>query len=116
MTKTNVLIDWDHLEKYVVGDDALRDEILTIFVEQAGKLMAQFDADQTDEGWKTTAHTLKGSARGVGAWDLGALCEEAEDVIGEVPGKRETRSALLISIRQKLHATVHAAKELRDCA
>jgi len=116
MTKTNVLIDWDHLEKYVVGDDALRDEILTIFVEQAGKLVAQFDAAQTDEGWKTTAHTLKGAARGVGAWDLGALCEEAEDVIGGVPGKRETRSALLISIRRKLNATIGAAKELRDCA
>lgn len=113
---TNALIDWDHLEKYVIGDDALRDEILTIFVEQAGNLIAQFDAAQTDEGWRTTAHTLKGAARGIGAWELGALCEEAEEVIGGVPGKCETRSALLISIRQKLGATIDAAKQLRDCA
>ncbi len=116
MTQTNALIDWDHLEKYVVGDDALRDEILTIFVEQANKLLAQFDAAQTDEGWKTTAHTLKGASRGVGAWDLGMLCEEAEDMIGTIPGKRESRSALLISIRQKLNETVNEAIQLRDCA
>ena len=114
--QTKAMIDWEHLEKYVVGDDALRDEILTIFVEQSHNLVSAFDAEQTDEGWKNTAHTLKGAARGVGAWDLGALCEEAEHMIGEIPGKRETRSALLVSIRQKLGATVAEAKNLRDCA
>ena len=94
MSETKALIDWGHLEKYVVGDVALRDEILSIFVEQANKLMAEFDASQTDEGWKMTAHSLKGASRGVGAWDIGELCEEAETMIGGVPGKCESRSAL----------------------
>lgn len=114
--QTRVLIDLDHLEKYVAGDLALRDEILSIFTDQAEALMAQLDVSQTDEGWKNTAHALKGAARGVGAWALGDLCEEAESLIGQIPAKHEQRSALLILIRQKLGESVEEATRLRDAA
>ncbi len=107
-------IDVDHLEKYVVGDDALRDEILTIFSEQVDLLGEQFSINQTDEGWRNTAHAIKGAARGVGAWVLGNLCEEAEMLIGQIPGKGEKRAGLLVSIRQQLDETVADAKRLRD--
>ena len=116
MIQSNTLIDCDHLEKYVVGDSALRDEILSIFVDQAQMLIEKFSVDQTDEGWRSTAHTLKGAARGVGAWDVGALCEEAEALIGDIPGKGETRSALLVTIRSKVSATIEEASTLRRVA
>ncbi len=112
----NALIDRDHLEKYVAGDNALRDEILSIFVEQAEKLIAQFDISQTDEDWKNTAHALKGAARGVGVWALGDNCEEAETLIGDAPAKLEARSTLLVSMRQNLNASIDEVLKLRECA
>ena len=109
----DALIDLDHLDKYVVGDTALRDEILTIFVDQARMLLEQFKPSQTDEGWKNTAHALKGAARGVGAWKLGDLCEEAETFIAQMPGKSEHRASTLIAIRHQVDACVLEAERLR---
>ena len=77
-------------------------------------LDGQFSIEQTDEGWRNTAHALKGAARGVGAWELGDLCERAEELIGPAPGKIEQRAALLVSIRRKIAETVASARELRD--
>lgn len=107
------VIDFDHLEKYVAGDDALRDEILEIFTEQVDNLIQQFDVFQTDEGWKNTAHTLKGAARGVGAWNLGTLCEEAEKMVGPAPAKQEARATTLVSLRHLARAAVEEANSLR---
>jgi hypothetical protein len=100
-------IDIDHLEKYVAGDDALRDEVLSIFAEQAGKLVGMFHIQQPDEGWK-------GASRGVGAWTLGDLCEEAERLVGAAPAKMENRASLLVSIRETLHQCQAAAEKLRN--
>ena len=94
------LIDFDHLEKYVGGDDPLRDEILTIFIDQVEMLLERFDVDADDETWHDAAHALKGAARGVGAFGLGDLAEEAETIAGDEPGKGEAREAKLLSIRE----------------
>ena len=107
-------IDLVHLEKYVVGDDALRDEILSIFDDQAALLSDQFDVDQTDEGWRNTAHALKGASRGIGAWALGDLCEQAEELIGQTAGKTEKRAAILVSMRRQITEIVEEARRLRD--
>lgn len=109
-------IDTAHLEKYVVGDAALRDEILCIFSDQAEFLDSQFEIGQTDEGWRNTAHALKGAARGVGAWTLGDLCEKAETLVGDVAGKRERRAALLVSLRHQLKRALAEAARLRVAA
>lgn len=101
MSETGGLIDYQHLDKYVSGDAALRDEILEIFAEQLEMLVLRFDALQHDNDWKDTAHTLKGAARGVGAWELGMLGERAEELVGAAPGKAEARASLLVSIRHK---------------
>ena len=109
-------IDLVHLEKYVVGDDALRNEILSIFSDQARLLNGQFDIAQTDEGWRNTAHALKGASRGVGAWALGDLCEEAESLIGQVSGKGEKRAAILTLIRDQISTVVAEAGRLCEAA
>ncbi len=108
------MIDLDHLEKYVSGDTGLRAEILSIFVEQARTLDTQFADAASDEAWRNTAHALKGASRGVGAWALGDLCEEAEDMIGAIAGKEEKRAAILVSIRNKISEAVSEAE--RVCA
>ena len=110
------MIDLVHLEKYVSGDAALRDEILSIFAEQAAMLNNQFSVSSSDEDWRNVAHALKGALRGVGSWALGDLCEEAETMIGNIAGKSERRSAILISIRQKLAAALAETNRLTSRA
>ena len=110
------MIDLKHLEKYVVGDLGLRDEILTIFADQAKTLSQTFSVEAADKAWVDIAHALKGASRGVGAWEVGDLCEEAEAMVGEMPGKTERRAAILVSIRQKLTATFDDIQRLRELA
>lgn len=110
------MIDEDHLEKYVLGDLSLRDEILSIYTEQALSIAAKLDVTQTDEGWRNAVHKLKGAARGVGSWKLGDLCEEAEGMIGQMPGKFEMRATILVAIRAKVEDSIEDAERLRDAA
>ncbi|NNE41368.1 MAG: Hpt domain-containing protein [Marinicaulis sp.] len=107
-------IDLAHLDKYVAGDVALRDEILTIFVDQVEFLLEQFNIDQSDEDWRNTAHALKGASRGVGAWALGDLAEEVEGLIEDAPGKLEKRAGLLVSIRSLAEEIAKEAISIRD--
>ncbi len=110
------MIDLDHLDKYVAGDVGLRDEILSIFAEQADSLSEKFAVTATDEGWRNVAHALKGASRGVGSWALGDLCEEAENMIGDIAGKAERRAAILVSIRQKVTSALSEVRRLRNLA
>ena len=71
-------VDFDYLEGYAAGDMALVDEVLAIFREQAALWSPLIDPHHPAEGWGDAVHTLKGAARGVGAFALGAACEEAE--------------------------------------
>ena len=57
-------IDLQHLDKYVAGDRALRDEILAIFEEQADLWTRMLDPRGEDSAWKDAAHALKGAAPG----------------------------------------------------
>ena len=53
-------------------------EILGLFVEQLPITIGALERATTDKEWGMAAHTLKGSARAVGAWPLAALAEDAE--------------------------------------
>lgn len=81
-------IDLDHLDRYVFGDAALRAEILGIFREQAAAVSARMDLSMDAEAWHLAAHTLKGAARGVGAWALGEAAERAETVANAAAEER----------------------------
>jgi HPt (histidine-containing phosphotransfer) domain-containing protein len=109
-------IDLDHLEQYICGDVALRDEILTIFDEQARMWVDRMVPSEDDEVWRNAAHALKGAARGVGAWEIGDLCEAAEDLIAGAPEKVAKRRAVLGKISQLVDEAVGEARRLRDCA
>ncbi len=88
-------IDLDHLNRYVFGDAALLAEVLGIFREQVETLAGEMNPSMDSEGWHLAAHTLKGAARGVGAWALGDAAERAEKVTDATP---EERAAALKSI------------------
>lgn len=69
-------VDFGHLETYAGHDDAVIDEVLEIFREQAGVWARLLDPDAP--AWRDAAHTIKGAALGVGARALAQACGEAE--------------------------------------
>jgi len=70
-------IDLAHLARMSLGDRALEREVLALFERQIDLLIGRISqADPSD--LVALAHTLKGSARGVGAWPLARAAETVE--------------------------------------
>ena len=107
------LLDLDHLDRYVAGDAVLRDEVLTIFEEQAATWLRTLDPRADDQAWRDAAHSLKGAARGVGAWDVGHACEQAERLTGEARDE-SVRTAKLSEIEATVTAVIAEVRRLRD--
>ncbi|WP_371398321.1 Hpt domain-containing protein [Fretibacter rubidus] len=76
-------IDFDHLNQYVGGDISLTKEIFGLFKNQVDIWAKQLQADADDEIWSAVTHSLKGSARAIGAMKLAQACENAESLVGE---------------------------------
>lgn len=71
-------VDFEHLERFAAGDRQVIDEVLAIFREQAGMWLRLLDLSVANSAWRDAAHTLKGSALGLGAHDLATACAAAE--------------------------------------
>jgi HPt (histidine-containing phosphotransfer) domain-containing protein len=70
-------IDLVHLARMTLGDRGLEREVLALFDRQAAVLVSRMRA--APPGSVTSvAHTLKGSARGVGAWPVARAAEAVE--------------------------------------
>jgi HPt (histidine-containing phosphotransfer) domain-containing protein len=80
-------IDLAHLARMTLGDAALERQVLGMFASQSANLTEKLAALPAEAG--ALAHTLKGSARAVGAFRV-AECAEALEVAirqGENPVK-----------------------------
>ncbi len=70
-------IDRGHLKQMTFGDRSLERELLELFDRQAVILIARMRESDAD-AVATLAHTLKGSARGIGAAAVARAAEAAE--------------------------------------
>jgi hypothetical protein len=105
-------IDLEHLDKYVFGDRALLDEILSIFIDQVSILVERMNVEAEDVDWREAAHTLKGASRGVGAFRLGDLAAEAECMVG--PTGRILRGAHVPILADAAQQAVDFARRRRE--
>jgi len=71
-------IDMPHLRRYTEGDAALERELMDLFIEGTAGYLAALAGATDDKAWSVAAHSLKGSARGIGATQVAALAEAAE--------------------------------------
>ena len=78
-------IDLDHLNIYTGGDAKLNCQILGLFDGQCREIIEKLaclaeGVETTDKAknWRDFVHSLKGAARGVGAFNLGDVAAEAE--------------------------------------
>jgi HPt (histidine-containing phosphotransfer) domain-containing protein len=70
-------IDRTHLFQMTLGDHALQREVLALFDRQIEMLIERM-REAEPSCVAALAHTLKGSARGVGAWPIARAAEGVE--------------------------------------
>ncbi len=75
-------IDLKHLRRYTLGDTALEREVMQLFLGQIPQTIAALSNAMNDHEWRIAAHTIKGSARAIGAWRIARLAEQAERLAG----------------------------------
>jgi HPt (histidine-containing phosphotransfer) domain-containing protein len=80
-------IDLVHLARITLGDRSLEREVLQLFDRQSTLLITRMRA-AAPGGLAHLAHTMKGSARGIGAWRVARAAEALECAAGpdEVAG------------------------------
>jgi len=71
-------VDLVHLARYTMGNRDLEREVLTLFARQSDIYVARLREARDAKSWIEAAHTLKGSARGIGAWQVAEAAERAE--------------------------------------
>jgi HPt (histidine-containing phosphotransfer) domain-containing protein len=76
-------VDLVHLSRYTLGARDLEREVLELFCSQSFVYLEQLKRSPSDKDWKDLTHTLKGSARAVGAWRVAEAAERAEPLAGE---------------------------------
>lgn len=74
-------VDLAHLSRYTGGDSALNAEVLDLFANQSADLMRQLEivlAAHDQKTWRHITHSIKGAARGIGAFALADAAAQAE--------------------------------------
>lgn len=93
-------IDLVHLSRMTLGDRMLERDVLALFERQLGFLMERIET-ATPKVAAAAAHTMKGSAQGVGAFALANAASQVEHAAanGDAAGRIEGVETLRIAIR-----------------
>jgi HPt (histidine-containing phosphotransfer) domain-containing protein len=78
-------IDFEHLKRMTLGDAGLEHEVLAMFAAQSAKLIRTLASLPKNPGKDapTLAHTLKGSARAIGAFGVADAAARLEAVLAD---------------------------------
>jgi HPt (histidine-containing phosphotransfer) domain-containing protein len=98
-------IDFAHLRRMTLGDAALEREVLGMFSAQAPRLAKALAGSPADAA--ALAHTLKGSARAVGAFAVGDAAAHLEALIRHGSDRADALSELddaIIQARSAIEA------------
>ena len=76
------IIDEAHLKRMTLGDRGLERELLNIFVRQSATILDRV-ASHDLVATAAAAHTMIGSARGIGAWRVARAAEQLERAVGQ---------------------------------
>ena len=75
---TDKPLDLVHLSSMTMGDRTLERQVLSVFAAQSNIYLASWRQAGGQEARKQAAHSLKGAARGIGAWEVAEIAEAAE--------------------------------------
>lgn len=99
LSPENAALDLAHLSRMTLGERDLEREVLRLFARQADMLLARMRGADA-QAVAAQAHTLKGSARGIGAWSLARVAEEVEAAAQDGDSARLARGlqALMLAV------------------
>jgi HPt (histidine-containing phosphotransfer) domain-containing protein len=103
------VLDLDHLGRQTAGDRALEGELLALFEAQCARL-SPLVAEGASVARADAAHTLKGSAKAIGAWPLASLADSLEAALRSgVPDPAS--KALAVRLEEAIETTRRAVAE-----
>jgi len=92
------IVDFDRLQSFTNGDQALETELCGLFLETATRYVDDLAQHRDDpQRWSRTAHSLKGAAGNFGAVAMAELARAAE--------RQEPDAATLDRLQASLAAT-----------
>lgn len=101
--------DLAHLDRQTAGDADLQQEVLGLFRDQCRRMLAQIaaaDASGDAHAVAAAAHTLKGAALGVGAFQV---AEAAASVEIAVPANRRAAVHVLVEAAEAAQKALQPA-------
>ena len=105
-------LDQDHLARMTLGDRRLEREVLEIFLRQTTIMLDRIVPAEPALA-AAAAHTLKGSARGIGAWRVAQAAELLESAASadgsQTAGTRDMDAALDAAIEELKAASLEAS-------
>lgn len=105
-------IDLVHLARQTLGDRELEREILALFVRQSILLRDRILNSGVLAERRDLVHTLKGSARAVGAWSVAKAAENVETALMADDAGGATGDAALSREIAELARTIHEANDV----
>lgn len=100
-------LDRDHLTRMTFGDRSLEREVLQLFDRQAELLLERMRVSEPS-AIATLAHTLKGSAIGIGATRVARAAADAETAAKSAPGESSVAIAQLARAVEEARAEIAA--------
>lgn len=102
------VLDEDHLGRMTLGDRGLEREVLEIFARQTTIMLNRITVAEPALA-AAAAHTLKGSARGIGAWRVARAAERLEQAAaqgreGDIDGAVEELKAASLEVSAAIGA------------
>lgn len=85
------VLDLAHLERYTMGDRALERELLTLFLGQTRQYADRLPAIREPGEWKLATHSIKGTARAIGAGRVAASAQALEETDPSAEPERTSR-------------------------
>lgn len=107
-----VVLDLKHLEQYTSNDKALEQELLGLFKDQAVLQFENIETAIDESDWVMAAHTLKGSARGIGASRVAELSAVLEDV--GFDGDAQTRQSITEQLKYAIAVCIVTIEKLQE--
>jgi len=95
-------VDLVHLSRFTLGDEKLEREVLQLFRVQTHIYLDRLEGATDSTSWRHAAHTIKGSARGIGAWAVATAAQLAEELADAPTG----RDAALKELKSSITAAI----------
>ncbi|MBN9443883.1 MAG: Hpt domain-containing protein [Bosea sp. (in: a-proteobacteria)] len=106
-------IDTAHLSRQSGGDHALERELLTLFAQQCAKHLRTIHGSADLQARLDAAHSLKGAARAIGAWQVAEAADAVELRLAEADQRRTEAAMDALTLAA---AEARAAICRSDCA